>query len=80
MLDLVLAFTHVFCPGTRLYSRLGGTGPKCTPAASGLFFSFGAQFSFWGDTSSDLGGARPRNAPKCAGPVSSHFREKIKFN
>ena len=46
MLSFVLAFTRVFCPGTRLYSALGGgcaqvvfwgaQAPKCTPVAPGL--------------------------------------------
>ena len=63
----------------------GAQAPKCTPVAPGLLLSFEAQYSLtgtflvWRDTSSDLGGTWPRNAPRGAGPEynnSSHRRSR----
>ena len=61
----VLGFTRVFCPGTRLHSRLerhqlyfeGSQAPKRTPVAPGLLLFLGAQSSLWGAYFS-LGGAQ----------------------
>ena len=63
ILGFFFAFTPVFRPGTKVYSRLentnsilggqkqyfwGAQGPKCTPEAPILLLSFAAQFSLGG--------------------------------
>ena len=84
ILRLVLAFTCVFRPGTKLQSCLrrnkqyflGGKAQalNCTPVAPVLLLSFGAQSSLGEqDTRSDLG-ARPRNASHGAGLALKRIR------
>ena len=77
ILGLVLAFTHVFCPGTKPHSRLGGYKqyfgehrPKnvlqCHRASyflSGHNPRLGGTLLAWGGTSSDLGGTAPKCPP-----------------
>ena len=73
----VLERKFSYACGHRQYSG-GAQAPKCTTVAPGLLLSFGAQSSLGGGhiyhlgcTSSDLGGVRPRNAPRGAGLVAN---------
>ena len=75
ILAFVLAFTRVFRPETRLYSRLGarsvfwvGTGHEMHSGGAGPVTFFWATILAWKGTFLAWG-ARPRNAPRGAGPV-----------
>ena len=75
ILDFVLAFIRIFCPGTRLYSRLvgaqavfwGSTDPEIRTSGTKPVTFFCRTIFASGDTSNDLG-ARPQNVPRGAGP------------
>ena len=82
--ESVFAFTRVFLPRTKFYSRFrghrqyfgGAQTPKCTPVAPEHNPRLGGTLLAWEGTSSDLG-SWPRNAPHGAGPDWSHCFENL---
>ena len=78
-----MLFTRVFRPETKLYSRMGehkqyfvGTGPEMHTNGTepviffwGTIFAKGTHFSLAGVAQTVIWGARPRNAPRGAGPA-----------
>ena len=77
ILAFILAFSRVFRPGIRLYSRLedrssilGGTGPEMDSSDTGTVTFFWGTFLAWRDIFLALGsqaviwGARPQNATR----------------
>ena len=80
----VFAFTRVFLPWRKFYSRFrgyrqyfgGAQTPKCTPVAPEHNPRLGGTLLAWEGTSSDLG-SWPRNAPRGAGPDWLHCFENL---
>ena len=73
ILGFVLAFTRVFRPEKRLYSRLGGGGhkqyfgrhrPEMHSSGTGPVTFFWGAILAWGDTSSNVGGTSPKWTPR----------------
>ena len=84
ILGLILAYTRVFCPETKHYSRLGGHRPQNAlqwhrvcyflsgrdPRLGGTILAWG-HTSRLGGTSDDLGGYGPEKPPVAPGLTSS---------
>ena len=67
-LGFALAFTRVFRPGTRLYSRLGGTSPEMHSGGNKPVTFFWGTFLAWGGAQAVIWGGKAPKCPRDAGP------------